>query len=1495
MDEKKVQEQTKKIIGKGRKVLRLGVNIFVYTFVGIFMILLLLFGVSQTSIFKNWLRETIVETVNEQINGKLSIEKLEGTIFTSLIIKNVTLTSQQKDTVIQAGQIELKTSPLKLLFKNIYVRKFELRDANIKIVKESDGELNLLKIFPPSTEPEDSTSAEFPFTIEVADFGLKNIDFSIQNYDKVGSKEFYKSLNSEDLRIENLDVSLNAFADLNKYEYKVAIKNVSFSPNFQIFNLKHLDGTFLLTRNTVGINKLRVETDQSDFELSLGIVGIDILEDFSKEKLSEASMRFTVIADRLNFDDLITYFPSLNSLNGTISTELEGKGTINDLNIKTLNVDYENTSLNAKANLKNLLDTDKMFINISFNNSYLDPSDLNKLLKNIELSEYKDFGVIQFDTLNYTGNLKNFTSSFAMRTDRGNLRGTAKLDFMQTEMKYDIKLFTQKLDLSPFITLPTNINSEISINGTGTEPEKMKAQINLLANSSTIGKKFLKTVTLKSDAEAGLIKTFIKFYSDTGKVDLSSTIDFKNPDDPTYEIKGEVSGLNLGQLLDDKSLNSNFNLTINASGQGFNPDSLDLFLVTDLKNSNFDQFQIDSTRLILDVRRNDEGNKVINIVSDIADFTLIGDYSITTLGDVFTREGDLIASTIKEKIDPIFDSDSIYQSASDITGSKLIAEHIKDFNFTYLLDFKEALKIDLGGSTLELDGQMQGKMNSVADSLSFNLAADFGYLKYLSNDDIYFIVNSKLELAIANQLNESSNNNIYASLKLSSERLYAGGNIYDLNANAIFRGNDLDINFKGKYEDYLTVRFNSKTILNGRELDLKIPALDLYYKNLRVNNLDEINLSYKDKTIYFKDFLLNTADGTISLTGDFGSQGEHNASLSVNKINGERISRDLLGSQGNNTFDSDINAEGLFSGNFSNPKFTVNVNFNNMTFGKSNFGSLVSKFDYADNSLSTDIRIIDSLQKYNSPEFLVSGFIPLMLTASKDSLNQTPKSLTLKIESDEYDLSALGDIIPYLKFQKGKLETDIYITGTVDQPVAIGYFTVFDGSIKINYNNLDYDFGTKVWIDDEVITIESIELKNKVGTKYGGSIIGEGIIKLKNFNPDSVFVKLNGDLKLLDNNSKSGNPFIYGDLAVQTRGDITYTSLGGKSFLNMPIDVTVADLIVPLNQSAYSSASGFIYRYAENDSVKNKLYEELDSLILASIQKNGNGTSGNGNTAFGYSLDLNLDTEAEVIVNLSRELDQNLVVVLDGNILLESKDGISKTSGEFFLLEGSKLSFIKSFEAEGNVKFKKLDDPILDITATYKDYYYPAVQQNEVFEQEVAVKIKLKGPLSDLNKNFIQDENNIGVYMGKDAIEKNRKDGTKNASDALFFIITGRFTDGATQQERNAVASTATTLAGSVLGGFLNQYLGDYVKSVQLRQVGTETKFNLIGKVNKFKYEVGGSTDILQDLSRANIKIEYPLINNILLRLERKESENQKTATFKQLYNEFGIKYSYEF
>ena len=48
-----------------------------------------------------------------------------------------------------------------------------------------------------------------------------------------------------------------------------------------------------------------------------------------------------------------------------------------------------------------------------------------------------------------------------------------------------------------------------------------------------------------------------------------------------------MTEINLARFLNNQSLDSGLNLSIDASGQGFNPDSLDLFLVTDIQNSRF--------------------------------------------------------------------------------------------------------------------------------------------------------------------------------------------------------------------------------------------------------------------------------------------------------------------------------------------------------------------------------------------------------------------------------------------------------------------------------------------------------------------------------------------------------------------------------------------------------------------------------------------------------------------------------------------------------------------------------------------------------------------------------------------------------------------------------------------------------------------------------------------------------------------------------------------
>ena len=127
-----------------------------------------------------------------------------------------------------------------------------------------------------------------------------------------------------------------------------------------------------------------------------------------------------------------------------------------------------------------------------------------------------------------------------------------------------------------------------------------------------------------------------------------------------------------------------------------------------------------------------------------------------------------------------------------------------------------------------------------------------------------------------------------------------------------------------------------------------------------------------------------------------------------------------------------------------------------------------------------------------------------------------------------------------------------------------------------------------------------------------------------------------------------------------------------------------------------------------------------------------------------------------------------------------------------------------------------------------------------------------------------------------------------------MFMILNKFNDNITQQERNMVSTYAASFAGSIVGGFLNRQLGDYVKSLDIRQTGADTKFILGGRWGKVRYSIGGSTAVFQDLGLANVKFEYPITRSFFMRLERKEALSE-TRLINEMINEVGLKYRFEF
>lgn len=1452
---------------------------------------MIFFGFSQTTYFKDWLRDSLVETLNEQINGKLSIGEIDGTIFTSLIVRNATLSDTNSDTVISAELIEVRTSPLKLLFKNIYARHIELQNVYVKLIEEKDGKLNIAKIFPSTEEPEDTTKSEFPFTISISSLNLVNINFSLQKYNLAGSTEYYPSMNFDDFRIRDLNLSLSGFADLNKYDYQIQLDKLSFEPNFKFFKLKNLSGRFLLTNNAAGVENLNIETEDTEINLSAGITYVDFLNDFSVSDLKNAPLRVELNINKFSMNSLTTFVPQLDIIGGNFFGKVIASGTLDDLNVRKIELYTGKTSIVANAKLKHVLVSDSLFIDASLDNSYIYPPDIKSVLKIPDMNDYAEFGLVKFNELKYKGSSSSFVSDFALESMKGKIKGNAFMDFSSDTLKYKGELITERFSLSPFTGIPSNLNSKILFSGAGTYPQMIDAKVQFDAGASSFGKLNINSFQMNLSAKDHRAEFDLKLLADTAKVSLSGVFDYLNSSDPYHNLNGFVHDLNLAKILNNDDYKSRINIDISSEGRGLDPDSMDLFLVTDIKNSFFTDYAIDSTRIILDVRRNESGNKIVNLVSDIADITLQGDFYITSLAKAFANESEIIIAQIRQKLNPVLGSNEeiVVNETKDsplITNSSFFAD--------ILLDFKEFVPFKFNHSEIEIGGVIKGKVIAKERSLSLKLNSDIDYLKYVSEEKLYFLTGAKFNIGLFNERVSGFSYNTEIKLNFSSDRIYAGTNFYDSKLNILYNNGTINISSGGFIRNNLRYDFTAKSSINSDSLDILIPDLKIIYRGLPIINKNNLLITYSKGDFIIKNFALDVAEGKITLSGKFGESSDGKTTLNVSDINSEILTEKLFSMPKENAVKSKINITGELFGNFSDPKFNLLATVKDIIISGKRFGTLISNIDYSDNLLNTNVRIIDKTPGVTVPELSIVGYIPLKLSGNKSSANNSDE-LNLHIESDNFNLSSLGNIIPTLDFKGGMLETEIFIEGTIEKPLVTGYFSVISAEVKSLLNNLSYDFNTRIYWDNEDISFETISLSNKIGTRYGGTLNGNGKIILDGLSFSDAEFRFNGDLKVLDKISKEVNPTVYGDLAVATRDDIKFTMNKEEMNLNMALDVTEADLVFPLSKTAYSGATDFKYRWVDYDSTKNIFESQLDSLLRKFESRELNNNNETFKRKFNYVIDVKLDTEAKMVVLLSKELNQDLTAVLSGNIILSSVDGLKRTSGQFNLLEGSKLSFIKSFEATGNIKFENLNNPLLDITATYTDYYYPIGESGNATEQEVAVKIKLKGPLSELKQSFVKDPDNIGVYIGTENILKDQKDPTKTPSDAVFFIIAGKFTDGATTQERDAVASTATSFAGTVLGGVLNQYVGDYVRSIQLRQIGSETKFSLIGRVSNFRYEIGGTTEVFQDLSRANIKIDWPVTRRLLLRLERKESFVNRSLVNAELYNEFGIKYLFEF
>lgn len=1483
-----------------RPLFRRIINYFIYAGVGIIVLLLIAFGFTQTSSFRSWLKDIIIEQVNSSTNGVLTIGRIDGTILSSIILNN-TLYKLDGDTVFIAEKIEVKTSPLKLLFKIIYFRKIEIVNADVSFLKDEYGQLNISRIVPPSEEPEDTAASEFNWKFQVADLSLENIGFKLQSINRKYSSAEYSHPDMDDFRLDSLNIRLSGFADLAGHEYSLYLKEFSVKPNLTGFSLKNLSGNFLYFDEQAGVTDLNIVTYRSDISLNAVISEIPV---FTEEnfKLSDAPLRIDLAATDFNFDDLTTFIDGTSLLKGNVSTFLSASGTLDDLYIEKLKTEFGETEFELTGYLQDILDGTDMKINTKFSSCIINQEDIKNLLPEIGIPVFKNYGVLNFSSLYFDGKPLVFNAGASLETELGSLSSDLKMDLSGDDIIYDGQMETSNLNLQPFTGFATNLNCSGTVSGKGFSPSTLTTLFNFNVKNSVIGGEFFNEIVIDSDGEDGIINSRIEFVSKQTSGLVNTQFNFVNELSPGYSFDVKLNGFDIRDFNSESDFATNLNLKLYGEGENFDADRLNLFTVIQIDSSELNGLTIDSTRVIVDIRSG-EDERVINVISDLADLTITGSFTLLELVEAAGLEANLLAAAIERKIESIQPTDyfDLTENQSDKTSNVKdfdILTPDNDFDIDYLIEFKDfrLLSLLFGGSDIDVDGEIYGRFFIRQDSVSFDLESDISQIKFWDGSDLVYLSGFTLLADIDDRISETSFEDFSSKISLSARRIFAGSEFRDLEFEFNMSEGLAGFKLNTLLDDYLTLNSRGSIDLTKSEVRTIIDDFFVKYYEFDLRNEGTIDFSYSDNELRFNSFWLKHNDGSVRLSGNFSLTETAGLELRLENINGRDLFSNLLHIPKEKTPEADLNLDLSYKGTAIDPQVFVDFSMDSIYSRNIFLGFLKSSLRYEDRYLNADINFLESKEQSGDPRFGLAGSIPLDLSLNAGELLPGDKDLDLNFFADNFDLRFAGDMIPGISKLNGILEGEIKISGNYNDISSNGHLKLKYGSFVFDANNLTYLLESGFSFNDDELSIIDFTLSNSRETKNGGTISAAGKIKLENFNPTEINVRASGDLKLLSASSRSVNPDLYGEITIGTRQDIIYILDHTQNFVSADLILKKGSNITysPAQTAFTNETDKFIYKFVSPVAAET-MEKEIDSLILISAS-NFNNDDSTSDIPVDLNIRVQVEDEAKVVFVLSREFKQNLTAYLGGEFEYSVFDNVAGARGELNLLEGSKLEFIKTFQAGGSVKFLgEIDNPYLNVVSTYQSYYNPDTLSSSGNEYEVQIKISLEGPAKNLNTSFIKNERNVEVYKRRTNFGQFELDGTKSASDAMFFIIVGKFPEDASLQETNIAVSTAASLAGSLVGGYLNEKLGDFVRSVNVQQVGSETKFSLIGKVGEIRYEIGGTSQVFQDLSRANIKIEYPFIfTRLILRLERREPSFQ-SSTYSEMINELGLKYSFTF
>ena len=1509
------------------------VRILYYFGIVFLFVLIAIAGFTQTRTFRNSLQSFIFANYPKVLDGELRLESIEGNLITGLQLNNVGISRHGVD-LFQAERIEVRYDPFGFFIHHVSVSRLTFTQPRIKIVRSEDGAWSFDSLF--KSAARDTAPSQWKVDIKRVELAQAELKFSdsLQLLSRRGETADSIPPNAVDYARFSLD-SLNFTGSLQitggRYFFRIA--DMAFRSHEPVFALQHLQGDFALSQTEATVQNLRIESKKSSFTLDAGLKNTDVTKLASFRELEKKPLTLNLQAQNLNMDELKQFLhPWIDFLDKNVAAEVKATGTLAKLSLNHVMLKTPRSTIQAQGFLSNVHRPSDLYLDLELNFNKIHPQDFADYLPGLKLPDLSILGEVSY-FLTFQGRPTDFHAHFVGESEVGALDLDTKIKIDRGVLSYEGTAVTGNTDLGKILgdsALASSVNSRVTFNVVGTNLRSMSGVAKVEIDSSQFYGLPVRRSIVVADLADRLGHARVSASIGSTTLDLSGKMRFHPQDSTTYEVSGNVTSLDLAEVLRDRDYASDLSFAVSAHGQvgkwGNRRDTLAVGFV----HSRFGEKRFDDGKVEVVAIRHDSLESAFHLRSDAVDVDVEGQFNAKSLLGTLDSGGKILGRAIAYRFRNLDSLRTFRNEARAPEPMRPVAQEGFDPVDTRMrADIRDASPIGvilhqrLAGACV-----VRGELVGTLDDLLFSGSIRMDQLEYETPSNSYGLQDGEINYYLSGISRSDIFETLSASVDLKASALVVNSTVlWQPSASLMSEGDSTDFQVSSLIDSAVQVDIEGKSRFRSRLLELELSQLKLEVGSYAFENSDPMIIDVGQDWFHLREFLIHHDAEEIVSTGYFNPEGVSDMRIGVRGFLVNNLQNVLRRSKYAGLV-ADIggvlNSDLAFRGTFDHPNLSLALSVDGVRARETVFGRVESKINYFEHMLNLFVQYRSKPEDtLTTPDLLLSGTLPYEFTIAEETKHRLEGEINLALQSKGLRMEYIDPFIPEVANLTGFLTCDMKMHGPIDNPQYEGSMAIQGAKFMFRPLGIQYMLDGRFVPSGNRIELQDVLVKNIAADRTDGLMKVSGSFTLVGLQFKDFDFLANGQLLVMKESARKAGQKLYGNLFAATgpdgifwSGNVSSSSVRGKMFIKS------AQLILPPEREVVVVGSRTISVTYLDDTTKAKVpsLNEKSAVKAVSglfVQNTPGGIVdvGNGDdvavrrapqvqTSFldGINYDIRIETlgptQLQFIFNTQTQ--EQLFADLQGSLSFFKTTSVTRLTGEVQVGDRSYYTFFKKFQATGKLLFT--GDPLnpeLNVVARYEGLHRKDTTSTKQLptynadaskvDEKVAVILEITGTRKEPKPKMTMERD--GEAWSSGDVE----------SDAISFILSGQFRDELTDQERRSFIGTnlGYGLASGMLTGPLTEMLRrqtGVIQSVDVLYYGGNKSFGesadvrLTGQVGEAVIRLGGR--VLNDLGNTNASVELPMssvvgseqLRNLILTLERRVEgtdaiEDRRTAS----------------